>query len=254
MESIDKGRFGAFVSALRKEEGLTQKELAQRLFVSDKAVSKWERGLSMPDVELLLPLGEALGVSVTELLSGQRMPREEPWKVDAVDRLVAGTVELSAQERKAREAARRRRSLAYLLCGAVGLGEVCLLVIWGAQWAELAENVLLVEGLSLLFGAWLCFFAPDTLPAYYDENRISFYGDGVFRMNLAGIRLNNSNWPHILRGMRLWLLGASVLFPAAWWAAEEIFPARPLAVDLTLKLTAMVGLFLPAYFAGKRYE
>ena len=73
-------------------------------------------------------------------------------------------------------------------------------------------------------------------------------------MNLAGIRLNNSNWPHILRGMRLWLLGASVLFPAAWWAAEELFPARPLAVDLTLKLTAMVGLFLPAYFAGKRYE
>ncbi len=46
MESIDKGRFGAFVSALRKEEGLTQKELAQRLFVSDKAVSKWERGVS----------------------------------------------------------------------------------------------------------------------------------------------------------------------------------------------------------------
>ncbi len=51
--SIDKTRFGGFVALCRKEKGLTQKQLAQRLYVSDKAVSKWERGLSLPDISLL---------------------------------------------------------------------------------------------------------------------------------------------------------------------------------------------------------
>ena len=68
---IDKEKFGAFLARLRKEKGLTQKELAERLFVSDKAVSKWERSLSLPDVALLLPLADCLWVNVTELLRGE---------------------------------------------------------------------------------------------------------------------------------------------------------------------------------------
>ena len=64
MNGIDKERFGAFLAVLRKEKGLTQRALAERLYVSDKAVSKWERGLSLPDVALLTPLSEALGVGV----------------------------------------------------------------------------------------------------------------------------------------------------------------------------------------------
>ena len=52
MYELNKQKFGAFVSALRKERGYTQKELAQKLFISDKAVSKWETGMSVPDVSL----------------------------------------------------------------------------------------------------------------------------------------------------------------------------------------------------------
>lgn len=47
MHEIDKDRFGAFVAQLRREKGMTQRELADRLYVSDKAVSKWERGVSL---------------------------------------------------------------------------------------------------------------------------------------------------------------------------------------------------------------
>ena len=61
---IDKTQFGGFVALCRKEKGLTQKQLAQRLYVSDKAVSKWERGLSLPDISLLQPLAQALDLSV----------------------------------------------------------------------------------------------------------------------------------------------------------------------------------------------
>ena len=61
---LNKQAFGAFLAQLRREKGWTQKDLAEKLYVSDKAVSKWERGLSVPDVSLLLPLAELLGVSV----------------------------------------------------------------------------------------------------------------------------------------------------------------------------------------------
>ena len=65
--ALDKEKVGAFLAQLRKEKGYTQKELAEKLWVSDKAVSKWERALSMPDIALLTPLARCLGVSVTEL-------------------------------------------------------------------------------------------------------------------------------------------------------------------------------------------
>ena len=73
MFEIDKEKFGALISELRKEKGYTQKELAQQLYVSDKAVSKWETGNSIPDTSLLIPLAELLGVSVTELLMCERV-------------------------------------------------------------------------------------------------------------------------------------------------------------------------------------
>lgn len=59
---------GNIISSLRKQRGLTQKELAALLHVTDKAVSKWERGKNFPDLLLLQPLAEVLGVSVSELL------------------------------------------------------------------------------------------------------------------------------------------------------------------------------------------
>jgi len=64
MSSIDNKKFGVFLTQLRKQKGYTQKELAEKLFISDKAVSKWERGLSMPDVALLPPLANILDVTV----------------------------------------------------------------------------------------------------------------------------------------------------------------------------------------------
>ena len=55
MYELDKKKFGSFVASLRREQGLTQKELAQGLYISDKAVSKWETGVSIPDTALLVP-------------------------------------------------------------------------------------------------------------------------------------------------------------------------------------------------------
>ena len=68
---MDKNATGRFIAELRKQKGFTQKELAEKLMVTDKAISRWETGL--PDTSLLKPLGDVLGVSVTELLSGKKI-------------------------------------------------------------------------------------------------------------------------------------------------------------------------------------
>lgn len=74
---MEKKETGAFIAAQRRELGLTQRELAERLHVSDKAVSRWETGKGLPDPSLLQPLSDELGVSVGELLAGRRLEAEE---------------------------------------------------------------------------------------------------------------------------------------------------------------------------------
>ena len=88
MFTIDKQAFGAFVAQLRREKGLTQKELARELYVSDKAVSKWETGASIPDTALLVPLAELLGVTVTELLLCRRQVDQAPMDARTVEDVV----------------------------------------------------------------------------------------------------------------------------------------------------------------------
>lgn len=73
---MDNAKTGAFIAGLRGELGLTQKELADRIGVTDKAVSKWERGRGFPDVAILEILAKELNVSVTELISGERSTPE----------------------------------------------------------------------------------------------------------------------------------------------------------------------------------
>ncbi|MBQ8892936.1 MAG: helix-turn-helix transcriptional regulator [Clostridia bacterium] len=70
---MDQIKTGKFIAAMRKEKGLTQRQLADQLLISDKTVSKWETGNGLPEVSLMLPLCEALGINVNELLSGERL-------------------------------------------------------------------------------------------------------------------------------------------------------------------------------------
>lgn len=84
---------GELIAARRKELGLSQEELAERLHVTDKAVSKWETGRGMPGIESLEPLAEALGLSVSEILSGRQLTAEE------LPREAGGQIVESMQER-----------------------------------------------------------------------------------------------------------------------------------------------------------
>ena len=72
---MDQIKMGKFIAALRKEKGLTQEKLGEKLGVTNKTVSRWENGNYMPDVEMLSLLSEEFGVSINELISGL------PWRI-----------------------------------------------------------------------------------------------------------------------------------------------------------------------------
>jgi len=94
---------GKFIAEKRKEKGLRQQDLADKLHITDKAVSKWERGLACPDVSLLVPLADTLDISVMELLKGEKI---EELNAKVADEVVVGAVNdyISAFQRKSRTA------------------------------------------------------------------------------------------------------------------------------------------------------
>ena len=73
---MDLIKIGKYIAFKRKEQGLTQKQLAEKLNMSDKSVSKWERGICLPDVIVYLELCEILGISINEFLAGEDIPKE----------------------------------------------------------------------------------------------------------------------------------------------------------------------------------
>ena len=73
---MDQIKIGRFIAECRKKANLTQMQLAEKLGITDKAVSKWERGVAMPDTSIMLELCDILRISVNELLSGEKINME----------------------------------------------------------------------------------------------------------------------------------------------------------------------------------
>ena len=254
MYEINKEAFAAFVAQQRKEKGWTQKDLADRLFVSDKAVSKWERGLSLPDISLLIPLADCLGVGVAELLEGKRT--ENPAEAENVEILVKKALSLAEEDP---EQAKRQRKERTLLFAGTALVSVLMYALgswllgrggYGGGWSSL----LVYEVLGLIFGAYFWCFMKEKLPAYYDENRIEFYADGFLKINFPGVSFNNTNWPHMVKTFRVWSIVTILVVPLL----NIILTLLPmggeaqLACQMGTLAVFLVSLFLPVYLAAGR--
>lgn len=249
MQPIDRQAFGRFLAKTRKEKGLTQKQLAQRLFVSDKAVSKWERGLSLPDIELLTPLAQELGVTVTALLQARDLAPNETLPVKQVEDLVTGSLELAA-----RDPGRHRRALRWALCAAGAALEIFVFHLLGLDAFLQWEIFWTLELLGLVFGGWFCLTRRTRLPAYYDENKIGFVSDGIFRLNIAGMHFNNRNWPHVLRAGRIWGMVSVLVCPALYGLSYGLFRSLPVPLYYGSSALFLASLFGSIVWAGKKYE
>lgn len=122
---LDQKKTGRFIAEIRKERGLTQKELAEQLGVTNKAISKWECGRSMPDNSILMELCHALQINVNELLSGERLSFDS-YSGKAEENMM-NLMKVTEEER-----AKNKYTFVGTLCGFVVLIAALLLMMVGA--------------------------------------------------------------------------------------------------------------------------
>lgn len=117
---MDAEKMGSFIAQRRKELGLTQAELAEKLHVTDKAVSRWERGIGLPDINILEPLAQALEVNLIELVQ-TKTSRQDTISIREAEMIISDTIQLS------------KRSKLPQAVGAVILGVfvvACVFLLW----------------------------------------------------------------------------------------------------------------------------
>ena len=167
MYELDKAAFGRFLAQLRREKGMTQKELAATLYVSDKAVSKWERGQSVPDISLLVPLAEQLNATVAELLQGRRVEEERRFTREETEELIRKALTFSAEPPERRQARTKKYLPVYVICCVLGVAGA--LAVWAAGLADVEGALaLLIIGVvfGVVYGAYAMFWMAETLPRY----------------------------------------------------------------------------------------
>lgn len=252
MYSIDNEKFGKFLTEIRKEKAMTQKELAEKLFVSDKTVSKWERGNSLPNITLLIPIADVLGVTVSELLRGEKLKDETQTDADGIQSPADSSLDAAVCD-----SIRRRKKnwkIAYLLAIYIVAAEIIFTTLSHISVKQMGDS-LLISAMMLLFAGWLCIFAKDALPSYYDKDKINFVSQGIFRIHMVGLSFHNGNWSHILTVFRIFTLTCSVLLPLLCFISISIGGAALWDIVKTVSISVMlVVLLITTYAVGKKYE
>ena len=130
---MDAQKFGTFIAVCRKEKNMTQADLAAELQVTDKAVSRWERGIGFPDINTLEPLADALDVSVLEL---------KRYSNEAAAEAVSDTLKLARQQQ------RHERKKIFTVLGIVSIALIIILCLDNMQ---LQADMIIFTGMGVVF-------------------------------------------------------------------------------------------------------
>ena len=150
-EAMDNQKFGMFITTLRKEKGWTQRDLAEHLNVTDKAVSKWERGLGFPDIKTIEPLADALNVSILEIMRSERI-QEEQVSTNSATEALASVIDVVTYQRKI-----ERRNIIISLIAVSSLIMTIFLIDtmeWMGFLMICLPVILVVTGMLLLIISW----------------------------------------------------------------------------------------------------
>lgn len=96
---MDSEKFGKFIAMLRKEKGWTQLELAEKLNVTDKAISKWERGKGFPDISTFKPLADVLEVSLLEIMQAEKLQKKDDVSTETAQKALKNTISIVEYQR-----------------------------------------------------------------------------------------------------------------------------------------------------------
>ncbi len=256
--TMNKEQFGVFVAERRKEKKLTQKDLSDMLRISDKAISKWERGLSYPDITLLEPLADILSVSLTELVEGRIMELEEKVDKKEVEEMLQHTMELHNQELEKEAKYHRFSGVCAIISIIIASLSECsvLLFLKDVNWFIVSMHLPTVLGIVYFFGIYFWIVAKEKLPDHYDKERITDYKDGAFSMNMPGVTFNNNNWKPILKALRSWSMIVALIYPLITILLDRFVKLEGFAVFLLFIPTfgAIFSCFIPLYHTARKYE
>lgn len=179
---MDNQKTGGLIAQRRNELGLTQKQLAEQLHLSDRTVSRWERGVGFPEISLLEPLADALGLSVLELLRGERMEVPHEAAEDTVRDAARtfGTRFKTSMKRLRWALAALAVVAALFLCGVLRLWSLGYLERWAHSEEISASEALAVCSFALItmeeFETVQMVLQDEALtshlPAVYDKNHV----------------------------------------------------------------------------------
>lgn len=144
---MDAKVFGVFIAECRKEKNMTQADLAMKLNVTDKAVSRWERGIGFPDINTIEPLASALGISILELMKSERIISNEVTKEEAAG-IITDTLNVVKLQR------RQERKNALCILGVMAAVVIFVLFLDSIQWQM---DTLIFTGASVAFPLFCIF-------------------------------------------------------------------------------------------------
>ena len=200
---------------------------------------------------MLIPIAECLGVSVTELLMGEHLDRNDMIQHDDVDNTVSYSLESSVKALVSYN--KRKWKLIWgVSCFIVVLE--CLYLLVSTYSLEHIRGIACVSGVMMIFALWACAYAKE-LPSFYDENRINYVSQGIFRIHMPGLTFNNSNWPEIIKLLRFDSLCMAVGTPL-FYHISILMGGYQLFDNIKLYALWIVILISigAVYCIGKKYE
>lgn len=228
---MNQQKIGRFISACRKEKNLTQAELAERLGVTDKAVSKWETGRGLPDVSLYREICSILDISLNEFFAGERIPAAE---------IEARSEENLLQAVREEEKTRRRELLGSILCG-MGLG---MLLVTLAVVERFTSSFTAVKMIWLLLavgmmvrGAMGCSFREERLKKVRIISLVLLSVSGLATADLGINYLYNLMYEQH-DGITAYGFMPLFLYGDNLWSLEDFFEQFRRAAELTILLAA----------------
>ena len=183
---MDQVKIGRFIAECRKRANLTQMQLAEKLNITNRAVSKWETGKAMPDTSIMLDLCDVLGISVNDLLCGEVVSMENYNK-----KLESNLLEMARQK----EAADKRLLALEIFIGVL-VSVLLLAMIMLATFLEMADwlrVVLIIGGIVLFAIGMVCALRIEQVAGYYvcakcGHRYIPTYGSVFFAMHINRTR------------------------------------------------------------------
>ena len=255
LSEINKERFGKLIAECRKRKGYTQQELAERLLVSNKAVSKWETGNSLPDISLLLPISEVLEIKISELLQAEEFEQMADFQDGQMELLIKKAASFKEDSPEMKH--RKKRTCILVFCMSITflILEILIFRFLHIKFFGLPVIYVFLTFLSMAFGVNVWLVLDDELPKYYNDHT-SLSGPPGFRKEPMGVRVTRKNYPKLIKTVRIWSVVTMLCMPILGCLENCYLPE-------SMNVFYLQGVFILLYFGsliittiimGERYE